>query len=59
MSDIPDDPTAAAPGDEAPPGTESTGEDVCPSCVGSGVQGDEDCPVCSGTGRVIEGVGGG
>jgi len=50
---------AEAPGDEAPPGTPSTGEGVCPSCGGSGRTGDGDCPECGGSGRVIEGVGGG
>jgi DnaJ-class molecular chaperone len=49
-----------APGDEAPPGTPGTGEDVCPRCNGSGrVEGDAECPECGGTGRVVEGVGGG
>jgi hypothetical protein len=47
-----------APGDEAPPGTEGAGEDVCPVCGGSGRQGDEACPECAGRGTVIRGVGG-
>ena len=59
MTETPDDFPDMAPGDEAPPGTPETGEDVCPRCVGSGVVDGEDCPGCGGTGRVIEGVGGG
>lgn len=48
------------PGDEAPPGTPGTGEDVCPQCKGSGKDGaGQDCVNCGGTGKVIEGVGGG
>jgi hypothetical protein len=43
-----------APGDEAPPGTEGTGEDLCPECGGEG----GDCENCGGTGRVVRGVGG-
>ena len=48
-----------APGDEAPPGTEGAGEDVCPECNGSGSGSEGDCPECGGTGRVIRGVSGG
>jgi len=50
-----------APGDEAPPGTEGAGEDICPRCGGSGIAGadrDTDCPECNGTGLVVRGVGG-
>ena len=47
-----------APGDEAPPGTEGTGEDVCPRCGGDGKVGGSDCPECAGAGTVIRGVGG-
>jgi DnaJ-class molecular chaperone len=50
-----------APGDEAPPGTDGTGEDICPRCGGSGISGgdrDTDCPECNGTGMVVRGVGG-
>jgi hypothetical protein len=57
----PEDPTAAdlRPGDEARPGTEGAGENLCPHCGGSGRhENGEECPVCAGTGRVIEGVGG-
>ncbi|MBF6620044.1 MAG: hypothetical protein ITG02_07420 [Patulibacter sp.] len=48
-----------APGDEAPPGTPGSGEDVCPRCGGSGRLDDATCDECAGTGRVIRGVGGG
>jgi hypothetical protein len=54
------DPTnpGMAPGDEAPPGTPGTGEDVCPACGGSGRAEGGGCPECGGTGRVVRGVGG-
>jgi DnaJ-class molecular chaperone len=47
-----------APGDEAPPGTEGTGEDICPRCAGAGTADGGDCPECAGSGRVVKGVGG-
>lgn len=47
-----------APGDEAPAGTPSTGENVCPECGGSGRLGASSCPNCQGTGKVIVGIGG-
>ena len=47
-----------SPGDEAPPGTPGTGEDVCPRCGGSGRQGATECPECGGTGKVNVGIGG-
>ena len=47
-----------APGDEAPPGTEGAGENVCPECGGSGRKDGDDCANCAGTGRVTEGIGG-
>ncbi len=51
-------PPAPAPGDEAPPGTPGSGEDVCPRCGGSGRIGDGMCPVCSGSGKVNRAIGG-
>lgn len=45
-------------GDEAPPGTPGTGEDICPRCGGSGKLGASDCPECGGTGKVTVGIGG-
>ncbi len=48
-----------APGDEAPPGTPGSGEDVCPHCGGSGRRDGAACEECGGSGRVIRGVGGG
>ena len=56
-----DDPdfAAMAPGDEAPPGTEGAGPDVCPACDGSGQQEGQPCPDCQGAGTVIRGVSGG
>ena len=55
-----DDPTRPdmAPGDEAPPGTEGAGENLCSDCEGTGRRDDAPCPTCGGTGRVTEGVGG-
>ena len=47
-----------APGDEAPPGTHGTGEDICPECKGSGQVAAGECPRCAGSGRVIKGIGG-
>ena len=49
----------ARPGDEAPPGTAGTGENVCRRCGGSGrLDGGDRCPDCAGTGRVTTGIGG-
>lgn len=48
-----------APGDEVTPGTASAGEDVCPTCGGSGQADGGECPECGGRGTVIEAVGGG
>jgi RecJ-like exonuclease len=48
------------PGDEAPPDTPGTGEDICPMCKGTGkIENGRECPNCGGTGKIIEGVGGG
>ncbi|HKG74185.1 MAG TPA: hypothetical protein VKA79_08095 [Aestuariivirgaceae bacterium] len=46
------------PGDEARPGTPGTGENICPSCKGSGRLGSAPCSHCGGTGVVTEGIGG-
>ena len=48
-----------APGDEAPPGTPGTGENICEECQGSGTLSGKPCQNCNGTGVVITGVGGG
>lgn len=46
------------PGDEAAPGTQQTGEAVCPECNGSGLTADRSkCPHCGGTGRIVKIVG--
>lgn len=47
-----------APGDEAPPGTPGTGEDICRACGGSGQLNGGACPECEGTGKVTVGIGG-
>ncbi|MDB5512053.1 MAG: hypothetical protein JWR08_1536 [Enterovirga sp.] len=46
-------------GDDAPPGTPGTGENVCPVCKGSGRAAEAPCANCGGTGVVIEGIAGG
>jgi RecJ-like exonuclease len=50
---------AAEAGDDAQPGTPGTGEDLCPSCSGTGQVEGKPCPNCGGTGKVIAGIGGG
>lgn len=46
------------PGDQAPPGSPQTGENVCPKCKGKGTRADgAQCENCGGTGKVIELVG--
>ena len=48
-----------SPGDEAPPGTPGTGEDVCPECNGRGKDARaQECGNCQGSGRIVRGVGG-
>ena len=47
-----------SPGDDAPPGTPGTGENICRTCSGSGKVGQNTCPDCDGTGTVTEGIGG-
>jgi hypothetical protein len=51
-------PTPMSPGDEAPPGTPGTGEDICPKCGGSGRIANAPCANCQGTGKVTRGIGG-
>ena len=46
------------PGDQAPPGTPGTGENICPVCSGEGTVEGQTCENCSGTGLVVEGIGG-
>jgi DnaJ-class molecular chaperone len=46
------------PGDEVPEGTTQSGDDVCPVCIGKGVQPDgQPCANCGGTGKVTKLVG--
>jgi hypothetical protein len=52
-------PGSRSPGDQAPPGTPGTGENVCPRCGGRGkLDAGQRCPECEGTGRVTTGIGG-
>ena len=53
------DPSSRNPGDEAPPGTPGTGEDVCPHCHGSGRMAEGPCRECGGTGKIVRAIGGG
>jgi DnaJ-class molecular chaperone len=46
------------PGDDAPPGTPGTGEDICELCSGSGQVDGKPCPNCGGSGKVVAGIGG-
>lgn len=46
------------PGDEATPGTSGTGEDVCPTCHGSGRVDGRECEKCGGSGRITRVIGG-
>jgi len=46
------------PGDDAAPGTPGTGEDVCPTCHGSGRKDADACATCGGSGKVIRAIGG-
>lgn len=47
------------PGDQAPPGTLCTGEDICPKCAGKGQFQGKTCENCGETGKVVKGIGGG
>lgn len=47
-----------APGDDAPPGTPGTGEDICRACNGEGKVDGKACANCGGSGKVVGGVGG-
>jgi flavin-binding protein dodecin len=46
------------PGDEVPAGTRGAGENICPTCSGSGEIRGRRCATCGGSGIVIEAVGG-
>lgn len=45
------------PGDEDVQGTKQTGENICPTCAGSGAIGQKPCPDCGGSGQVTVIVG--
>jgi len=53
------DATSSSPGDEVPPGTTGSGEDVCPKCQGSGREDGHECSNCNGTGVITRAIGGG
>jgi hypothetical protein len=55
---IPPAAPALNPGDEAPPGTPGTGENLCRRCGGSGQLEGRPCPDCGGSGKVTVGIGG-
>jgi DnaJ-class molecular chaperone len=48
---------AEKPGDEVPPGSPQSGENICPRCNGSGRLADAQCPECGGSGKVTVLVG--
>jgi hypothetical protein len=50
--------TPLNPGDQAPPGTPGTGENICRTCHGTGTVDGRRCDTCGGTGKVIEEIGG-
>jgi hypothetical protein len=60
VANVPTEDGEAAPGDEAPPGTLGSGDNVCPRCGGTGLIGDDaqTCPLCGGRGKVVQGIGG-
>ena len=41
------------PGDEDLPGTKQTGENICPTCNGSGRLDQKTCPDCNGSGMTL------
>ena len=59
MAEVDRENPTLTPGDEAPPGTPGTGENVCPDCRGSGQVDQKPCPTCGGTGTIVEVIGGG
>ena len=55
----PGDASDMNPGDEVPPGSPDSGENICPECHGSGTLADKrECSNCGGTGKIIQGIGG-
>ena len=57
-SDKPVGVSMSRPGDEVPPGTPGSGDDVCPECHGSKTVNGNDCPSCLGTGMITRAIGG-
>ncbi len=45
------------PGDEVPPHTPQSGENICPRCQGAGMIDGKPCPDCHGSGIVTTLVG--
>jgi RecJ-like exonuclease len=45
------------PGDEDAPGTKQTGENICPTCNGSGRLDQKTCPDCDGSGMTVAIIG--
>ncbi len=46
------------PDDQAPAGTEDTGQNICRDCGGTGTREGKPCVTCGDTGRVVEAIGG-
>jgi RecJ-like exonuclease len=45
------------PGDESRPGSKQSGDQICPTCSGSGRINNAACTDCGGTGRITAIVG--
>jgi len=54
---MPDDPRSQKPGDEVPPGTPQSGENLCRRCAGTGQLEGRPCSDCGGSGVVTTLVG--
>lgn len=53
------DSSSTKPGDDAPPGTPGTGENLRPAWAGTGKVDDESFSECEGSRKVTTGIGGG
>ncbi|MBA2673458.1 hypothetical protein [Ramlibacter sp.] len=51
-------PSASPGASDQPAGAPGSGENVCPSCGGTGTFQGMGCPECEGTGKVTVGIGG-
>jgi hypothetical protein len=57
-AEVSPEPDSINPGDETPPGSEQSGEGLCPTCSGTGMlNSDAQCPDCGGAGRIMQIIG--